>query len=95
MTDSRLKSITENGINIAVGFPINYLANILILPHYNFQGTNVFLSGLEIGIWFTIVSVVRSYALRRIFERFGEKENAYTLSVKLYKKIKGKFLAIS
>jgi len=94
MTDSRLKSITENFTNLAIGFPINYAANILILPHYAEGFTTLnssAISAAEIGVWFTIVSVVRSYALRRLFERFGEKENFYTLTIRLGKHIKRKF----
>lgn len=92
--DSRLKSLTENFTNLAVGFPINYVANLVILPHYASGFTDLShsaISAAEIGVWFTIVSVVRSYGLRRLFERFGEKENFYTLIIRLGKHIKTKF----
>jgi hypothetical protein len=41
-----------------------------------------------IGVWYTIFSVVRQYLFRRLFNKFGERENFYTLSVRLYKKIR-------
>jgi len=92
--DSRLKSLTENFTNLAVGFPINYFANLVILPHYASGFSDLhssMISAGEIGVWFTIVSVVRSYGLRRLFERFGERENFYTLLIRLGKHIKNNF----
>jgi hypothetical protein len=84
MTDSKLKSISESFGNIAVGFPISYGANLAILPFYaadfgSGESHRVALAGLWVGLWFTIIAVVRSYLFRRLFEKFGEKENAYTL----------------
>ena len=80
MTDTKLKSLTESLVNLIPGFGISYLSNIFILPHFA-QGiaVNDSLTMLQIGFWYTVISVVRSYVFRRIFERFGEKENAYTL----------------
>lgn len=85
MTDSRLKSLTENLTNIIIGFPINYIANIIVLPVYFNAMTDIFLDSFYIGVIFTVISVVRSYALRRLFEKFGEKENFYTLTIRLGK----------
>jgi hypothetical protein len=89
MSDSRLKSLTENLTNIVVGFPISYFSNFLILPYYA-KGIAVSdpLSLFMIGVWYTIFSVVRQYLFRRLFNKFGERENFYTLSVRLYKKIR-------
>lgn len=89
--DSRFKSLTESFTNIAIGFPINFGANLAILPFYatGFGSVNDSLSSaFQIGIWFTIISIVRSYGLRRLFNKFGEKENFYTLTVRLIKGIK-------
>lgn len=96
--DSKLKSLTESLCNIAVGYPINHLANMIILVPFasllvdtqkngimsvEFQSTLV-----VIGILYTIVSVLRQYFFRRLFERFGEHENGYTLMLRLYRKFK-------
>ena len=87
MTDSRLKSITESLVNLIPGFGISYLSNIFILPHFaSGIATNDSLTMLQIGFWYTIISVIRSYAFRRLFERFGEHENAFTLLQRLLKK---------
>lgn len=87
MTDSRWKSISENAVNIVVGFPISYIGNILILPHYDFAA-DPYWTSFQIGIWFTIISFVRQYLFRRLFNHFGANENLYTLSLRLWRRIK-------
>lgn len=58
-------SIIESWTNIAIGFAINYVANLLILP---LAGLPVSASGaFWIGAIFTGISVARSFALRRWF----------------------------
>lgn len=52
--------------NIVIGFAINAVANILILPAVLGVPVNLKELGL-IGALFTIISVIRSYALRRAF----------------------------
>jgi len=65
MPQSRTASLTEAVLNVALGFCVSVLANWIILPHY---GVNSHLStSIEIGIWFTIISFLRSYLLRRLF----------------------------
>ena len=89
--DSKLKSATESFVNIAVGFPINYGANLAVLPFYagGFGTVEDSLnSAFQIGIFFTFISIGRSYFLRRVFNHFGENENGYTLTVRLCKRIK-------
>lgn len=80
--DSRFKSFTESFVNIAVGFPINYGANLAVLPFYaSGFGTleDSLSSAFQIGILFTVISIGRSYLLRRVFNHFGANENGYTL----------------
>ncbi|CAB4130408.1 hypothetical protein UFOVP119_32 [uncultured Caudovirales phage] len=67
MSQSRTGSIVESAANIAVGFSINWLANMFILPAFGFPVTGG--TAFEIGLVFTVISVVRSYTLRRIFNR--------------------------
>ena len=65
MTQTRLGSFIEACINVAIGFAINFVANLVILPLIGFQisvGQNLF-----IGVLYTIISVARSYAVRRWF----------------------------
>lgn len=103
--DSRKKSITEGAANIAVGYPINHVANVVILlpfaPHLaevaertGYLSAETQLTIIAMGMMFTVVSVVRQYVLRRVFERFGENENAYTLLKRAICKIKNAFLQV-
>lgn len=52
-------------INTAIGFGINFCANLIILPLFGFDvslGQN-----FVIGVLYTAISVARSYAIRRFF----------------------------
>lgn len=62
---SRLGSFVEALTNIAIGFAINFVANLIILPVVGLPVTIA--QNLEIGFWFTIISVVRTYGVRRYF----------------------------
>lgn len=65
MTQTRLGSFIEACMNVAIGFSINFCANLLILPLIGFHisvGQNLF-----IGVLYTVISVLRSYVIRRWF----------------------------
>lgn len=65
MTQSKKGSLIEACANIAVGFVVALISQLIIFPFY---GVHVPLStDLMITGWFTIISLVRSYWLRRIF----------------------------
>lgn len=61
---SRLESFIEAWINVFIGFGINFVANLVILPQFGFN-TLTLQANFLIGICFTVVSVVRQYAIRR------------------------------
>lgn len=64
---SKTMSAVESVANVALGYGISVLAQIAIFPLFSIR---VSLSdNLLIGGAFTVVSLVRSYALRRTFER--------------------------
>lgn len=65
MEQSRLSSFIEAIINTAVGFSINFAANMLIFPLFGFHITPG--ANLLMGLIYTVISVVRSYAVRRWF----------------------------
>jgi hypothetical protein len=73
MSQTKLGSLVESGANIAVGFSINWSANMVILPWFGIpiSGSKAF----WIGVVFTAISLVRSYVLRRYFNglKFGNK----------------------
>lgn len=73
MTQTRAGSLAEAAANIAVGFAINWAANLLVLPLFGFNVTGS--QAFGIGLIFTGISLLRSYALRRWFNglKFGNK----------------------
>lgn len=64
---TRVGSLLEVLANIAVGFGLNFIANLLILPLYGFQITGH--QAFTMGLIFTAIAIVRGYALRRVFNR--------------------------
>ena len=67
MKQSRRMSLIEALSNVAIGYGVAVLTQIAVFPLF---GLHVSLSdNLLIGTLFTLVSVARSYAVRRIFER--------------------------
>ena len=65
MDQTRLGSLIEAGINVLIGFAINMAANFVILPLVGFEITLA--QNLFIGVLYTLVSVARSYIVRRWF----------------------------
>lgn len=66
MSQSKLSSLYEALINMAIGYVINFFANIVILPiffHVSVDLWQFFILGLP----YTLVSVARSYCVRRWF----------------------------
>jgi hypothetical protein len=62
---SRLHSFVEAWANVAIGFTINFVANLFVLPLFGF---NVRASqAFGIGLIFTVISIARSYVIRRWF----------------------------
>ena len=66
MKQSRLMSLAEAIANVAVGFGVAVLAQIVVFPLFGLDVS--FSDNLTIGAIFTAVSIVRAYTLRRLFE---------------------------
>ena len=65
MEQSLFGSFIEACMNIAIGYGVALLSQLTIFPLY---GINIPLSSnLWIGLWFTVISLVRSYVIRRWF----------------------------
>ena len=67
-TQSRWLSLIEAITNVAVGYVLAVVTQILVFPWFGIHpslGEN-----LAIGSVFTGISLLRSYALRRLFERW-------------------------
>lgn len=65
MSQTKLQSAVEAVANIAVGYSINLAGNMWVLPalghDVSFYEANV------IGVFFTLISFARSFALRRFY----------------------------
>ncbi|WP_375698886.1 hypothetical protein [Pseudophaeobacter sp. TrK17] len=65
---SRRQSLIEAITNVAVGYALAVLTQIVVFPWF---GLKVSLNeNLAIGAMFVMISLLRSYALRRLFERW-------------------------
>lgn len=68
VSQTRLGSFVEAWANVFIGFGINYCANLLILPLFGFHISLV--ANFYMGLIYTVISVVRSYCVRRWFNSF-------------------------
>ena len=67
MSQSRALSALEAGANVVVGYGLAVLVQLVLFPVF---GLSVALAdSLRICAVFTLVSLARSYALRRLFDR--------------------------
>ena len=66
MKQSRRMSLIEAIANVAIGYAVALLTQIIVFPLFALQvslGDNLAIGGL-----FTLASIARSYVLRRVFE---------------------------
>ena len=68
---SKTHSLIESITNVVVGYLVALLSQIIIFPILGIHAT--IRDNLMIGLWFTIISIIRSYVLRRIFNHATEK----------------------
>lgn len=66
MRQSRRMSLVEALANVGVGYGVAVATQIAVFPHFGLETTMS--ENLTIGAIFTVVSIVRSYSLRRVFE---------------------------
>lgn len=65
MQQTRLGSLIESGMNIAIGYVVALASQLLIFPMFDIY---IPLSdNMMIGAWFTVISLARSYVIRRWF----------------------------
>jgi hypothetical protein len=75
MNQTRTASLIESVFNVVIGYGVALASQLVIFPMF---GIHISLSdNLAISAWFTIISLVRSYAIRRWFnarlQRAAEK----------------------
>ena len=65
---SRTMSLVEAVVNVVVGYGVAVLTQMLVFPFFGLHASLG--QNLGIGVIFTTVSLIRSYALRRFFNAF-------------------------
>ncbi len=66
MKQTRISSLVEALLNVLIGYVIAVISQALIFPWFGIYvsiGTNML-----IGLWFTVISIVRMYVVRRWFD---------------------------
>ena len=66
MSQSRLESLIESVMNILIGFAVALASQIVVFPLVGIHGVRLG-TNLEIGAYFTAISLARSYVIRRWF----------------------------
>ena len=78
MKQSRLMSLVESLVNVLVGYGVAVATQMAVFPMFGLAVT--ISENLLIGLIFTVVSIVRSYALRRGFEALRVNQSAMASS---------------
>jgi len=68
MKQTRTMSLIEAATNVIVGYGLAVITQIMIFPVFGLHATLA--QNLKMGLVFTVVSIARGYALRRLFERW-------------------------
>lgn len=71
MSQSRLMSVVESVTNVAVGYGVAVGTQLAVFPLFGIEAS--LSDNLAIGAVFTVISLVRSYALRRLFNRWTRR----------------------
>lgn len=66
MKQSRLMSLAEAITNVSVGYAIAVLTQLMVFPWFGLPAHLE--DALAIGAIFTVMSIVRGFLLRRVFE---------------------------
>ena len=86
--DSHKKSLSEALVNSFGGYPIGYGVGIVVLPlSMGWVQEDPYMANIAITGVYATVSFVRSYFLRRVFEKYGIDDNFLRLGIKFVRKI--------
>lgn len=62
---TRRQSMIETAASVAIGYVVALLSQLVIFPLFGIHAT--LSDNLLIGAWFTVISIVRGYYVRRFF----------------------------
>jgi len=86
--DSKKKSASEAFVNSFGGYPIGYGVGIIVLPlSTGWIQEDPYMANIAITGVYATVSFVRSYFLRRIFEKYGIDDNFIRVGIKFVQKM--------
>lgn len=69
---SKKLSLIESVVNVISSFIIGVLTQIVIFPLYGFKAS--VMANISITLIFSLTGFIRSYTVRRIFNRIAEKQ---------------------
>ena len=64
---TRFQSFVESCTNVAIGYGVAVLSQLVLFPLFGYKVS--FKDSLLMGVWFTGISIVRSYCVRRMFNK--------------------------
>ena len=68
---TKKQSLIESITNVLIGYIVAVISNAAILPLF---GVNLaFSDSMLIAVWFTVISLIRGYCVRRYFNKKGMK----------------------
>ena len=68
MKQTRRMSLIEAMVNVAVGYGLAVLTQLVVFPWFGLPARVT--DAMALGAVFTVVSIIRAYLLRRLFERW-------------------------
>lgn len=69
MSQSKRGSFMESLTNVAIGITIGFVSNMVVLPLFGYDVTVG--DSFTISIVFTGISLVRSYTVRRLYNKYN------------------------
>lgn len=73
MEQSKLQSLNEASLNVAIGFAVAVLSQVVVFPLVGIHGVSL-MTNVHIACYFTVISIVRSYAVRRWFNALQRRQ---------------------
>ena len=67
---SRSRSFLEASTNTASGIAVAFAATFIVFPMFGYEATVE--KSLYISLIFTVISLIRSYVIRRLFNRLDQ-----------------------
>ena len=64
---TKTQSLVESVTNVVIGYFVALLSQLLVFPMFGIHVS--FGDNIAIGLWFTAISVIRSYVVRRWFNK--------------------------